>query len=351
MIGSKHTELEKYKLVMAKIREEKYLISDESQLQQKFMELLVNEDMDEAFVNTSFGYFDRTNISKKFIACDEKLLYEIYYEYGTNFTHGFWGAIRESAMLICVIQHIIIIQFLIIMQNKIYEALRMIARCLCKKYFSKFQNILSYRIFTITNEWRLNMVENKLLKKISTKYQNLLEKYEDKVEELSIEDIKRLIGEVRLFWYRQQTCVTYLLSNIEKDDNVAYLAGAMRLDIVNDGHFDFALVGNYRVINDPIVRFTSFYFRTESEINFDYLNKYLKDCIKDLLLLFKKYQDDFYILPMEPINTLDLKQYYSILSDAAENMVLALFDNNYSSVDAIMEECCSYDDVDMKIDA
>lgn len=68
------------------------------------------------------------------------------------------------------------------------------------------------------------MVENKLLKKISTKYQNLLEKYEDKVEELSIEDIKRLIGEVRLFWYRQQTCVTYLLSNIEKDDNVAYLA-------------------------------------------------------------------------------------------------------------------------------
>lgn len=100
------------------------------------------------------------------------------------------------------------------------------------------------------------------------------------MEELSIEDIKRLIGEVRLFWYRQQTCVTYLLSNIEKDDNVAYLAGAMRLDIVNDGHFDFALVGNYRVINDPIVRFTSFYFRTESEINFDYLNKYLKDCIK-----------------------------------------------------------------------
>ena len=201
----------------------------------------------------------------------------------------------------------------------------------------------------MTNEWRLNMVENKLLKKISTKYQNLLEKYEDKVEELSIEDIKRLIGEVRLFWYRQQTCVTYILSNIEKDDNVAYLAGAMRLDIVNDGHFDFALVGNYRVINDPIVRFTSFYFRTESEINFDYLNKYLKDCIKDLLLLFKKYQDDFYILPMEPINTLDLKQYYSILSDAAENMVLALFDNNYSSVDAIMEECCSYEDVDRRL--
>lgn len=28
-------------------------------------------------------------------------LYEIYYEYGTNFSHGFWGAVRESSMLIC----------------------------------------------------------------------------------------------------------------------------------------------------------------------------------------------------------------------------------------------------------
>ena len=65
------------------------------------MELLVNEDMDESFVNTSFGYFDHTNISKKFSACGEELLYEMYYEYGTNFTHGFWGAIRESTMLIC----------------------------------------------------------------------------------------------------------------------------------------------------------------------------------------------------------------------------------------------------------
>ena len=90
------------------------------------MELLVNEDMDESFVNTSFGYFDHTNISKKFSACGEELLYEMYYEYGTNFTHGFWGAIRESTMLI---RCIITIQCQIIMQNKIYVVLKMIVKC------------------------------------------------------------------------------------------------------------------------------------------------------------------------------------------------------------------------------
>ena len=93
--------LGKYKLVMAKMREGKYSVSDDAQFHQRIMELLVNEDMDEAFVNTSFGYFDKTQINKKFTLCDELMLYEIYYEYGTNFTHGFWGAIRETSMLIC----------------------------------------------------------------------------------------------------------------------------------------------------------------------------------------------------------------------------------------------------------
>lgn len=93
--------LGKYKLVMAKMREGKYSVSNEAQLNPKIMELLVNEDMDEAFVNTSFGFFDKTQVNKKFALCDEQMLYEIYYEYGTNFTHGFWGAIREASMLIC----------------------------------------------------------------------------------------------------------------------------------------------------------------------------------------------------------------------------------------------------------
>lgn len=91
----------KYKLVMAKLREEKYNVSDDSQIDKKIMELLVNEDMDEVFVNMSVGYFDQKRVKSKFQECGEDELYEIYYEYATNFAHGIWGAIRESTMLIC----------------------------------------------------------------------------------------------------------------------------------------------------------------------------------------------------------------------------------------------------------
>lgn len=91
----------KYKLVMAKLREGKYTVSEDLQIDEKIMELIVNEDMDEAFVNMSVGYFDKTGIRTKFQKCGEDELYEIYYEYATNFAHGIWGAIRESTMLIC----------------------------------------------------------------------------------------------------------------------------------------------------------------------------------------------------------------------------------------------------------
>lgn len=64
-------------------------------------------------------------------------------------------------------------------------------------------------------------------------YLDILEKYEDKIEQFELEDIKKLIGEVRLFWYRQENYIRYFLSNIEKDDDVTYLSGAVRLDIKN----------------------------------------------------------------------------------------------------------------------
>lgn len=54
--------------------------SDDSQIDERIMELMVNEDMDEAFVNISIGYFDKTSVRAKFKKCGEDELYEIYYE-------------------------------------------------------------------------------------------------------------------------------------------------------------------------------------------------------------------------------------------------------------------------------
>ncbi len=91
----------KYKLVMSKLREKKFTQDDASHINKDVMEIYVNEEKDENFLNISLNFFDKQNLRQKVKAIDENELYEIYYEYDTSYVHGFWGAIRESSMLIC----------------------------------------------------------------------------------------------------------------------------------------------------------------------------------------------------------------------------------------------------------
>ena len=93
--------LGKYKLVMAKLREGKYQEDPDAHINSKLLEVYVNEVKDEEFTPINLGYFDKDNIRKKFELVGEMELYEIYYDYDTNYVHAFWGAIRESAMLLC----------------------------------------------------------------------------------------------------------------------------------------------------------------------------------------------------------------------------------------------------------
>lgn len=87
------------------------------------------------------------------------------------------------------------------------------------------------------------MIELKPIKRIMNDYKVLLERYETNLENFSITDYKRLIGDVKMFWYRNRKSIEYFITHITEDDKVAFLAGAVRIDIVDNGHYEFVLVG------------------------------------------------------------------------------------------------------------
>ena len=91
----------KYKNIYKKIEEEKSLCPQNSHLDRKILELLANELKSEEFVIIDFKNFAKKNIREKFIDVEEKNLYDVYYDYDTCFTHGYWSAIRESSLLLC----------------------------------------------------------------------------------------------------------------------------------------------------------------------------------------------------------------------------------------------------------
>lgn len=190
------------------------------------------------------------------------------------------------------------------------------------------------------------MIDLKPIKQIMDEYRGLLERYEENLESFTISDYKRLIGDVKMFWYRNRKSVDYFVSHITEDDKVALLAGAVRLDIVNNGQYEYVLVGKIRLINEPLLKMATFYNGTEEEINFEYTNQYVKECIQDILLLLREYKDDFYILPIEYVTVNDGEEYHSVLSKAAENMIFSMFSSEYNDVQDFYTKNKTYEDIE-----
>ena len=89
----------KYKNILIKAREINKF--ENSHLNTELIDALINEQCDEMFVDVDLRYFKK-NIRERAIDVDEKELYDLYYDYESNYAHGLWGAVRESAMLKCV---------------------------------------------------------------------------------------------------------------------------------------------------------------------------------------------------------------------------------------------------------
>jgi len=62
---------------------------------------LSTEIEDELVGDIDLRYFENTNIRKKFQKVDLESLYNTYYEYGTQFTHGYWSAVRLATTDFC----------------------------------------------------------------------------------------------------------------------------------------------------------------------------------------------------------------------------------------------------------
>lgn len=98
-------EFQSYGIGQLKLIVEKYRMHaeelKESHVEYKYLDFIVNDYMNEEFLNMDTNYFNKKSIREKAIAVNEKELFDIYYDYDSSFEHGLWGAIRECAMLKC----------------------------------------------------------------------------------------------------------------------------------------------------------------------------------------------------------------------------------------------------------
>ncbi len=193
------------------------------------------------------------------------------------------------------------------------------------------------------------MIESKPIKQIMKEYANLLIKYESQLNTLDIDDCKKIIGEIKLLWYRNHKYVNYFLEHISYEDDVYFLAGEVQLNITENGQYDFILVGHKRFINDPFLKLASYYKDDGENIDFEYMNNYFAECMQDLLTMFREYSEDFYVLPIEYIKTKDYEDYLLALKKSADKMILSMFSVKYNDIDQFIDDNNTYEDIEIKL--
>lgn len=90
----------------------------------------------------------------------------------------------------------------------------------------------------------------------------------------------------------------------------------------------------------------AFYHGNETDIDFKYVNKYLKDSIIDILTMLNDYENDFYVLPLELFDDKDNDEYHKLLIDAANNVIIQMFNTPYKSIEDLYSNNKTYEDVE-----
>lgn len=195
------------------------------------------------------------------------------------------------------------------------------------------------------------MFEIKPLRRIQLDYRELLRGYEDEIRKKDISDfrLKALFEEVKIFWFKNQEYVLFLLNNVEYTDDVAFLAGAVYVDIKNAGHIDFALLGSKRIINDPLSKMSAFFKGDALPFNYSRIKSYVYSVGTDLIDLIDNFSYDFYVIPLGYVDNEREAERLKELSDLAEACLLAAFDYKYNTLENMADENISFEDIERNL--
>ena len=192
------------------------------------------------------------------------------------------------------------------------------------------------------------MIESKPIIRIQKEYRELIAIYKDDLMKQSLSDfrLKALLEEVKIFWYKNKSIVFFFLNNLEYADNVSFLAGAVHVDIQNNGHIDFSLLGKKRIINDPLSKMGAFFQKDSYLINYDKIKNFLYTAATDLYNVLDFWNQDFWVIPLDNIDNQQRAEEMKELLHLSEKFILALFDYQYETIDILLENNASFEDIE-----
>ena len=181
------------------------------------------------------------------------------------------------------------------------------------------------------------MLEIKRMKIVQEEYGIIIQRYQNKIldDTLDCFDIRKMFDDIRLFWIKNMVFVRYFLSEITVEDNIAFLAGSVHVDVEENGHVEMAFSGEKIIINDPVLKVSTFFEREDMRFDNKKLLSFFRTVMTDLIRVITDLGDDFLIIPLDKIR----EEFEGVRMDdysaISDQCILQMFKDEYDSIDSI----------------
>ena len=187
-------------------------------------------------------------------------------------------------------------------------------------------------------------MKNLLINKIYQLQDEYCELLETLINKLSESNSFAALDTIDVFWASNINIVELYLRNYATYLNSYMFTTATYIDIDNNEHLPFLLMGNTHIFDDPIFAFVQIVREyPQSNKVVDKLKKQIITTAKNNINIIKQINYNILVLP---IRMCKLEEDGLFIRDMSEQLFISLFDEEISSMDKYREQCKTISDIE-----
>lgn len=188
------------------------------------------------------------------------------------------------------------------------------------------------------------------IRKCQELYFELISSYQEIIssEQVTQKQIAMFIDEIQSFWIEKKEVLTIELDNLTSNYDCFMLCGAIYLDIEDNEHYAFKSLGSEHIISDPFLKLEVF-FRCPTDLFHNESIAIFKRAYLDTYKILSKYQDLFYVLPIEQLVINNELEHSNLLNQFFISFVNSILNEHFKEIQEFFYKYKSFNDIQDKV--
>lgn len=188
------------------------------------------------------------------------------------------------------------------------------------------------------------------IKESQKQYYELIKGYEEIVfsNKINQMQVAIIIDEIQCFWLNKKDILLFELKTLTSKKECVLLTSAVYLDVKDNEHYLFKALGDEHIISDPLLKLENF-FRVPQQVFDQGSIKLFRRAFSDVLNVLEKYQEYFFILPINLISIENQEEHMKLLQNFFLSFINTMLDEKFDTFEHFYEKYLLYSQIEAKM--